>query len=80
MLNKLEEITAFNVEVSIKKTMHDLNFENSYKTYQEQALKYKKEFLIMETIDAIYYNQYAIDKHLDDHFFEYYSPQAQAVK
>lgn len=75
MLQKTDEINAFNIRTAIKRAISDLENEQVYQVYRAKVRHFKRETALTDLLDRMDYMRYLADKHLDDNFEHYHTAE-----
>ena len=71
MLQKTDEINAFNIRTAIRRAISDLENEQVVHVHRAKVRHFKREAVLTDLLDRMDYMRYLADKHLDDNFEHY---------
>lgn len=68
-------VNAFNIRSTIRRTVRRLEDRQSIRAHRAKMRYYQREIALMNLIERLDHMRYLTDKHLDENFDHYYSPE-----
>lgn len=75
MRRAASRINAFNIRNAIRRTARRLEDRQTVRAFRARARYVRRETALMELMEKLDHMRYLADKHLDDNFDHYYSPE-----
>ena len=75
MRKSVSHINGYNVRMAIRKTVKMVEDRQVIRAYRAKTRYYQREMALIELIEKLDHMRYLADKHLDENFDHYYSPE-----
>ena len=69
------EVNAFNIRGTIRRTARRLEDRQTLRAHRKKVSYFQREIALIELMERLDHMRYLADKHLDDNFDHYYSPE-----